>query len=728
MNKKRNKSSKSPSNQPRTSSGGQCDPNILDVPDWIDWDCDDYPLSDVSDGYHKSYRKITNLLGGTREGEDLGSKNLKWLSYFRTEGNKASKSVKGPVYEEVPRYLWGLDTKTQKLKISKNDGILGETSKKDPSKTCSKGKTCCSENSTEDKCVYQWKGDSRGIPRANCDGKDTNKFNGPQTSSRDKWKYSYDNSNKICRNNCIEDNCNEEGENSCKLQCDTDCRDGDKSCQEECYHQCDKDCFDNCIANCNKSYSSGIGTFSNGSFCFNAKFDGILFDTYENVKDFIGCDCKERTIDTGFECVNVGTKECSELEYDGGPEWKFIDEAAAVACCSLEEHEVSAYPQCQYAFDPNSPTSKCPALMQEFCQNHWGNSDEIGEKCDQFLQDSNSNVRAIKLTIQNYITNPNRVPQDYISRDLLKSGHKPSEDYYNDKFCQNTPESVSNKPSKSSSKGFLEKVNSSDKNKVKCNREDSIDPFFTTHIGHLCSFGEKNITANQEKMIGVCDEQLNYFCGQYTREDLAQDRTLQKICGCHLVGQYNPPNDTKKPCTYPCLDSSGNNVWNLQGTRQTKSPYYDLPDGDNCDVLCTSSNIQNGYGKCTSPFCIIDSVSVNVVGSEIGGDIDISEACKGSRCYIGSTEINIINSDVKGQAQIKQDCGSCWVFDSTEDQVSPTSQSKKVDCGSIQLQPDDNGNGKKEEIETDVNYTVYIVIFLVVMMIIAFGLYYLMKR
>lgn len=712
-----------------------CDPNILDVPDWIDWDCVNYPLSDLTGGDHKSYRKITNLYGGSHGGD------LKWLSEFRTSGAPAGHSINSTKYARVPKYLWGLDTKYKKLRISKNNE---ETLKKDLSKTCPSNETCCTENSTESQCVYQWYGKEGGGAYAGyCDKDNSNYFIGPKSSSDVKWSYFYDDCRKVCRDGCYEDKCDENGERGCRSICNVRCED-DEECKNTCYDECHEKCIYNCADDCDEDCEGDTDKLFGGTFCYNANFDGGFFpDERKNVKKYIGCDCKRNNQSGEYECTNMSTTDCSDKNrgyFLGGPEWQFIDEAAAVACCSLPSEEVGDYPQCKYDFDPTKDSNKCIVLMQDFCKDNWGSTNNIGQgtvgdvngnKCNQFLLDSEANVKTIQETIQNYITHPTRVPQDYVSRDLYKVGHGPSVKYYDNPYCK----TVSGIAKRSSEDGEAVTINIPDLSEEDfepveslCDRNDSTDPFFKNVMPYLCSFGANNVVhedANPEDMVGVCDAQLNYFCAQFTREELSADTTLLNLCGCHLIGT----NQNKNPAN----PSIGGKKMELRGTAQTVSPYYVLPDGDNCDVLCTNSNIQNKAGKCDTPTCIIDSVAINVFESGVGDNISVVQDCDGGGCYIGTAEINVINSNVGGSEYIEQKCGTCWRYEGDD-----ISGAEKVDCNTFE--PSDLTK-KEEEIKDKIKdkfgvkdegswtkYIIYIVIFFVVMCILGFAAFFFFKK
>jgi len=99
---------------------------------------------DLSTGY----RKITNLYGGKR-----GSTELGWMSEWdTTHGPSTEQGVYGPIYARDPKYLWYLDSSSQKLKFSAN---LQDSLGLNPVKSCYQdkhGHEACSNFNKNESC------------------------------------------------------------------------------------------------------------------------------------------------------------------------------------------------------------------------------------------------------------------------------------------------------------------------------------------------------------------------------------------------------------------------------------------------------------------------------------------------------------------------------------------------------------------------------------------------
>nr|QBK86531.1 MAG: hypothetical protein LCMAC102_03260 [Marseillevirus LCMAC102] len=200
-------------------------------------------------------------------------------------------------------------------------------------------------------------------------------------------------------------------------------------------------------------------------------------------------------------------------------------------------------------------------------------------------------------------------------------------------------------------------------------QRDSNDPFYTSTMPNLC-----------QTVVGACDDVLYQYCAQFTRENIDNNKTLQKLCGCHLSDGNPPPN-------------AGLNLKNVS-FQPNQYPYPGIDSW--CDPICRfSGTIEEAYQsngmwnprECKSTTCILDNITVNEVNSCGGFNIDmVCGGCKGktagcSSCYISDVTANIINSC--GKINLKQHCGSCYIFD----QDNPAA-AKKVSCGTLSPQPE----------------------------------------
>ena len=159
----------------------KCKTDILEKPAWIDWNCTGYPGNNIQQT-GMSYRKITNLWGGNREGG-----NLEWLSEFKTKPGKANEIVNSPIYDKNPKYLWFYDGQNKKLKVSDNNSKTLEITT--PIQDC-KNKDCCSTSSSIEgkKCVYEWYSSGLGFfgnPMSCYDSR----FKGPLKYTDNDWEY-----------------------------------------------------------------------------------------------------------------------------------------------------------------------------------------------------------------------------------------------------------------------------------------------------------------------------------------------------------------------------------------------------------------------------------------------------------------------------------------------------------------------------------------------------------
>jgi hypothetical protein len=663
--------------------------NALNTPAWIDWNCTNYPLGGGIPGA-RSYRKITNVWGG-----DTQIGDLKWLSEFDTEkiGRGVVNSTK---YEIIPKYLWGLDIDNKKLKVSSayyKD--YEETLKKDPvvvggkcSENGGKSHICCEDSSStaDGKCVYSWNGET-----VMCSSK--NHFSSLSDNTTNNWTY---------------------------FNKDTDAQ--------------------------------------AGTFCMYKSGEHFYSDNL-HMKNYIGCKCAE-----GNSCNNIekgSTSKCSDkISANLNDEWKFIDEAAAVACCNLSEKGKTAYPQCQGGFDilgVNKNNNKCPQLMEEFCRDHWtgdgcniiyeknlpssATADASAKRrettkniCSTWLSNLTPESGAIKeksiqLTIQGYITNQHtcagtdsngpRSPQDYISPALYKFDkaavaaakengtallyESPSILYYDDLYCDKNCNAAKNPNNLSSCNNKLKK------GKKRCDRDDSKSDFFNKSLPEMCKSpaGRKGAT---------CKPQLQYFCAQFTRDQLLADDVLLGVCGCYAVSS----------------DNNGQTGGDVVGMRRKmellngnnpntlpKSVYYGGLTEHVCDPICIGSKI--GNLECTRPMCIMDNVSINLHNSDVGGSTNIFQDCKDGTCYIKDTVITADKSTIKGRIEIDQKCKTCYTFtDSLEGAT-------KVECSTLTNTPLTDtppGNAVKNILKDEGNNKIIIVVVIIIIgAIIGFLLY-----
>lgn len=601
------------------------------IPTWIDWDNKYHSVSKPV-----YYRKITNLNGGN-------DSKLKWLSEFNTNQsgiNGDNDIVIGPIYDYDPKYLWFLDTSSAKLKVSKNSPeSLALDPKASPCYSTKKGiggcsnTNCCTAESTTEvgKCVYGWVrqglgGQGEGKPgyRNLCGSGDVkpntgNRWSGPGPTTCDHWSYI-----------------------------------SDQIIYDEKSNQPTQDI--------------------SGTFCNNTMYQEA------HMRTFLGCDCAADGLD--YRCQNIGGDECNSQKSDdpkiseladsvnARKQWQFIDEENAFACCCQDKQTIDSgtYLQCSGAFDPTADGSKCSALTQQYCSNHWGDRTDIGKNCQAFLYNSPANCKTTQLSIQNYITSRSKFnqPQDYISYDLLKSNNELAIKYYTqDHLC--APSYEANDCS--TNPNYYDPISNP------CCRDDSRDPFFNHTIPYMCNFQYDPTHAPPKNSMGsCCDGQLQYFCQSFTREDLAADLTLQNMCGCQLIttrpAQPLPALNIFGQTDQMKLDRCGGEIDGICEV-PSESPYYIDPKGagPNCDVICNTAIVQSGTlgGPCKQPICMIDDVTINQINSNTGNNT-ITQNCDGSTCYIVGASFNEIGSQL-GDTNIIQNCSQCY-FTSGDDLIT----------------------------------------------------------
>jgi len=183
---------------------------------------------------------------------------------------------------------------------------------------------------------------------------------------------------------------------------------------------------------------------------------------------------------------------------------------------------------------------------------------------------------------------------------------------------------------------------------------DSTDPFFTETIPFLCG-----------TVPGSGNNVLGQLCAQFTRDDLKNDFTLQKMCGCFL-SDGSPPPDAGLQLTNP---PAPNQYIYTSITRP-------------CDPLCRYANtIPFATGsadnwtpeQCTSTLCMLSDVSSTQINSQ--GDFNISlfcGSCPGGACTCVFDDVTINSINSQGIINIEQNCGQCFSVKAGDPASSPT--------------------------------------------------------
>ena len=308
----------------------------------------------------------------------------------------------------------------------------------------------------------------------------------------------------------------------------------------------------------------------------------------------------------------------TDLSQASNPRCKWVSPTEILKCCTATQSMFPAANQyCAPDYIPGGDGSQCPNYMVNYCTNNW--NDPV---CQFYLSNVESipgAAEVITQVVKNYLTNPNRIPQDYCSSKL---------------------------PNHPCPKG----------------RDDSTDPFFTTVLPKLCYASPIS-----------CDAILDQFCAQFTRDDLDNakgDSVLQRICGCHL-----------SDCQKGQLCHVENQGLNITNTilRPSQYPFPDVPL--QCDPICNFAETlpRAGMPQCQGAVCLIDNLTISQINSQ--GNVTISQACGCTAgqcsCFIDNTVINEVNS--QGNICIDQSqCGQCYTYSAT----NPTNPLRLPTCPS----------------------------------------------
>jgi len=127
--------------------------------------------------------------------------------------------------------------------------------------------------------------------------------------------------------------------------------------------------------------------------------------------------------------------------------------------------------------------------------------------------------------------------------------------------------------------------------------------------------------------------------------------------------------------------------WDSAGLTNPNQYPYSYPNGvleQSCDPVCVANNaVLNQNMQCqANTICILDQAVINMINSNVGGNVSIDQYCGSSGsgkslCYIVGADINEISSLVGGSSNINQYCGSCFVAPAN---ATNPSQTQGVPC------------------------------------------------
>lgn len=138
---------------------------------------------------------------------------------------------------------------------------------------------------------------------------------------------------------------------------------------------------------------------------------------------------------------------------------------------------------------------------------------------------------------------------------------------------------------------------------------------------------------------GACDNTLDNYCEGFTRQDLSENPNLAKFCGCFLsdaeYDKYTGSFGVEPICDPVCV---------IQSAVKPQNPL---------EPATTQ--------RCNQTVCVIDDVTINVLGQTTTGDINFAQACAacsnaGCTCSISDISITAVES-VVGNINFDQNCG-----------------------------------------------------------------------
>ncbi|KKK72385.1 hypothetical protein LCGC14_2904400, partial [marine sediment metagenome] len=165
------------------------------------------------------------------------------------------------------------------------------------------------------------------------------------------------------------------------------------------------------------------------------------------------------------------------------------------------------------------------------------------------------------------------------------------------------------------------------------------DPRTNKHMDELTSL------CSEFAPPGSCDQKLEQFCQNLTREQVNQSTSLKNLCGCFLAAKE------------------------YQEFKAVLKGAGALPNV--CDPLCASSSTQKGdqncnVDRCKSAICVVD-LSNKDVQELVQKNIAINQICVSPKdgtaeCYIAFTNMDRKELREKN-ITVNQNCGQCFLYD-----------------------------------------------------------------
>lgn len=144
--------------------------------------------------------------------------------------------------------------------------------------------------------------------------------------------------------------------------------------------------------------------------------------------------------------------------------------------------------------------------------------------------------------------------------------------------------------------------------------------------------------------VGGCDNTLSAVCSGFTAQELGGNPNQARLCGCFMApAEYDKSGGVfgvGKECSPTCL---------LQSAVKPRDP----------------SN-QTDFLRCKQSICIIDDVTINILGKSTAGNISFNQACSSCSggpnsssscvCNISDVSITAVESTIKDTSFVQQ-CG-----------------------------------------------------------------------
>lgn len=160
---------------------------------------------------------------------------------------------------------------------------------------------------------------------------------------------------------------------------------------------------------------------------------------------------------------------------------------------------------------------------------------------------------------------------------------------------------------------------------------------------------------------GVCDQFLQSYCSNYSRNETIGNDVLTNFCGCYVPSDQNYLQYTNNAACDPLCHR----------TMTVKKP-----DGTGGNLTCAEN------------ICVINDISINTANSSLTGRANIVNICpycpNGCLCIVSGVNVNNTLSQVGLGTNIEQYCGKnsvCLVEDSNGNVISsgPCDNSTDID-------------------------------------------------